>query len=425
MSRIPESTSDREPPREELPALICAIDTPGFQLERIKELQHQDPALTDLINYFEQGDIPEGSISARRLMATVEDYLVEGGVLYHLDRGRARSRTNVSKQLVIPRSLKDEVMLSLHEEITSGHLSFLKTYLKIKERFFWTGTYTEIKKWCASCVDCATKKTPRNLAKAPLQPIPVEGPFDRMAVDVLGPFPTSQRGNKYVVIFTDYFNKWPKAFAVTNADAPTTAKLFVEEILCRHSAPRKLLSDRGKNFLAKIVKGNCQMVNTSKVNTTSYHLECDRLVERFNYTLTTIISMYVSEHHGDWDLFIPYALFAYRTAVPSSTKETPFYLMYGRDPRLPIDVSLTKAQETYCNTDDYRGVIPGRFLDARKLTRDNIELAQQRQKSQYDKTAKDVTYDIGQQVWLYTPNNRKGLSSKLTPNWHGPYRILA
>ncbi|XP_065056364.1 uncharacterized protein LOC135684656 [Rhopilema esculentum] len=99
--------------------------------------------------------------------------------------------------------------------------------------------------------------------------------------------------------------------------------------------------------------------------------------------------------------------------------------MYGRDPRLPIDVSLTKTQETYCNTEDYRGVIAGRFLDARKLTRDNIELAQQRQKSQYDKTAKDVTYDIGQQVWLYTPNNRKGLSSKLTHNWHGPYRILA
>ena len=66
--------------------------------------------------------------------------------------------------------------------------------------------YTEIEKLCASCVDCATKKTPRNFAKAPLQPIPVEGPFDRVAVDVLGPFPTSQRGNMYVVIFTDYFS---------------------------------------------------------------------------------------------------------------------------------------------------------------------------------------------------------------------------
>ena len=316
-------------------------------------------------------------------------------------------------------------MLSLHEELTSGHLSFMKTYLKIKERYFWTGMYTEIEKWCASCVDCATKKTPLNLAKAPLQPIPVEGPFDRVAVDVLGPFPTSERGNKYVVIFTDYFTKWPEAFAIECADAATTARLFVEEILCRHSAPRKLLSDRGKNFLAKVVKGICQMVNTSKVNTTSYHPECDGFVERFNHTLTTIISMYVSEHQKDWDLFIPYALFAYRTAVQSSTNETPFYLMYGRDPRLPIDVSLLKARETYSDINDYRGVIADRLLAARQLTHDNIELAQQRQKTQYDKTAKERSYDIGQKVWLYTPNNRKGLSSKLTHNWHGPYRILA
>ena len=160
-------------------------------------------------------------------------------------------------------------MLSLHEELTSGHLSFMKTYLKIKERYFWTGMNTEIEKWCALCVDCATKKTPRNLAKAPLQPIPVEGPFDRVAVDISGPFPTSERGKKYVVIFTDYFTKWPETFAIECADAATTAKLFVEEILCRHSAPRKLLSDRGKNFLAKVVKGVCKMVNTSKVNTKS------------------------------------------------------------------------------------------------------------------------------------------------------------
>ena len=64
--------------------------------------------------------------------------------------------------------------------------------------------------------------------------------------------------------------------------------------------------------------------------------------------------MYVSEHQKDWDHFIPYALFAYRTAVQASTNETPFYLMYGRDPRLPIDATLLEAQETYENTDDYR-----------------------------------------------------------------------
>ncbi len=420
LSRIPVSE-----PNEIVEIPISAIDQPGLQLDRIRELQKQDPSLQDLIAYLEKGNLPDDVTNSRRIMATVDDYVYEDRTLYHLDKGRARSRNEVRKQLVIPRSLKDEVMYSMHEEPMSGHLSFQKTYLRIKHRYFWVGMYSEIEKWCASCIDCATKKTPRNLTKSPLQPIPVEGPFDRVAVDILGPFPTSEKGNKYVIIFTDYFTKWPEAFAIKNADAITTAKLFVEEIICRHSAPRKLLSDRGKNFLSKVVKGVCQMVNTAKVNTTSYHPECDGLVERFNHTLTTIISMYVSEHQKDWDMFIPYALFAFRTAVQSSTNETPFYLMYGRDPRLPIDVSLLKAQETFLDTDDYRGVLAERFLDARKLVSDNIQLAQQRQKEHYDKNAKEVNYTVGQRVWLYTPNKKKGLSSKLTHDWHGPFRILA
>ena len=135
--------------------------------------------------------------------------------------------------------------------------------------------------------------------------------------------------------------------------------------------------------------------------------------------------MYVSEHQSDWDRFIPYALFAYRTSIQASINETPFYLLYGRDSRFPIDISLFKSQELYDNTDDYRSVLINRFLEARKPAHDNIELAQQRQKANNDKKAKDVSYSIGKRVWLFTPNNRKGLSSKLTHNWHGPYRILA
>ena len=422
LSRMPEPVKNETTGKQ---VHVSAIDVPGLQLDRVRQMQNQDPSLQVMLDYLRKGDIPDDASSARKLMASCEDYLLEDDVLYHLDRGRARSRNAIRKQLVVPRSLKDEVMLSCHEELTSGHLGFEKTYLKIRTRYFWTGMYSEIEQWCKSCVDCATKKTPRNLPKAPLQPIPVEGPFDRVAVDVLGPFPTSEKGNKYVIIFTDYLTKWVEAFAVKDFGADTTAKLFVEEVICRHSAPRKLLSDRGKNFLSKVVKAVCKLVNTAKVNTTSYHPECDGLLERFNHSLTTIISMYVSEHQKDWDLFIPYALFAYRTAVQSSTKETPFFLMYGRDPRLPIDVSLLKAKEQYANTTDYRSVLAERFMDARKLAHENIELAQQRQKVQYDKNAKEVNYEVGERVWLYTPNNKTGLSSKLTHNWHGPFRILA
>ena len=98
--------------------------------------------------------------------------------------------------------------------------------------------------------------------------------------------------------------------------------------------------------------------------------------------------MYVSEYQKDWDTFVSYALFAYRTSVQASTRKRPFYLLYGRDPRLPIDLSLLKAKEKYTNANDYHAVMTSRFLDARKLAHDNIELAQKQQKMYYDKKAR-------------------------------------
>ena len=109
----------------------------------------------------------------------------------------------------------------------------------------------------------------------------------------------------------------------------------------RHGALLTLLSDIGKNFLSKLVQEIYDLFKVKKFNTTAYQPQTDGLTERFNHTLCTMLSMYVSKHQRDWDRFIPFALFAYRTAVQDSAKETPFYLVYGRDPCLPLDVVLS------------------------------------------------------------------------------------
>lgn len=128
-------------------------------------------------------------------------------------------------------------------------------------------------------------------------------------------------------MFSDYLTRRPEVFTVNNADSETTARLFVEEKVCRHGSPRELLSNNGKNFRSNLMTEICKLTNTKKKITTSYHQETNGLVERFNGTLTMMLSMYVSGHQRDWDTFIPYILFAYRTAIHESTKESPFYLM--------------------------------------------------------------------------------------------------
>ena len=199
--------------------------------------------------------------------------------------------------------------------------------------------YKDIQHWVRSCVDCQMRKTPRNRKRAPLLPFPVEGAFDRVAVDCLGPFPESYSGNRNVVVFSDYLTRWPEAFAVSTIDAVVIAKLLVNEIFCRHGSPKTLLSDRGRNFLSKLVKEVCKLLSTDKLNTSTYHPMTGGLVERFNSYILQSLSMFVSDNQKDWDEFLPSILFAYRTSPQATTGDSPFYLMYGREPRLPIGLS--------------------------------------------------------------------------------------
>ena len=261
---------------------------------------------------------------------------------------------------------------------------------------------------------------------APLLPIPVEGAFDRVAVDCLGPFPELYSGNRYVVVFSDYLTRWPEAFAVSTIDAVTIAKLLMNEIFCRHGSPKTLLSDRGRNFLSKLVKEVCKLLSTDKLNTSAYHPMTDGSVERCNSYISQSLSMFVSDNQKDWDEFLPAILSAYRTSPQAATGNCPFYLLYGREPRLPIDVNLLPSNVDHLSTSiaEHRARFVSQLEEAQRLAKHNTERTQQQMKERYDLKAAPAQYQIGQRVWVFTPKTRKGLSKKLLHHWHGPYCIV-
>ena len=119
--------------------------------------------------------------------------------------------------------------------------------------------FKDVEHWCKSCVDCSMKRSSRNTKRAPLLPLPVEGAFDRVAVDVLGPFKPSNRQKRYIVAFSDYLTRWCEAIPVPSVEAFVIARLLVDEIIARYGAPRVLLSDRGTNFLSKLVAEVCKI----------------------------------------------------------------------------------------------------------------------------------------------------------------------
>ena len=136
--------------------------------------------------------------------------------------------------------------------------------------------------------------------------------------------------SRYIVVFSDYYTRWPEAFALPSCEVHRIASLLIDEIMTRHSAPRTLLSDRGRNFLSALLKKTRKMTNTSKLNTTAYPPQKDGLVERFNGTLAQTLSMFVSSNQKDWDQHLSQVLFAYRVSPGATTGESQFYFMVGK-----------------------------------------------------------------------------------------------
>ncbi|ELR23829.1 integrase core domain containing protein [Acanthamoeba castellanii str. Neff] len=177
---------------------------------------------------------------------------------------------------------------------------------------------SEVAKWVVSCKACQQQKAPQQGKNGPLQSIlVVTRPFERVGMDLMGPFQESDSGNKWILIMIDYLTKWPVVVALPDKRAETVARAFVEQLVCNHGAPECLLSDQGHKFLNKVL---------ASVNA---NLHTDGLTKQFNSTLQNMLSMYVTEHQCDWDTYIPYVLAAYWCSVNKATLKTPFYLMYG------------------------------------------------------------------------------------------------
>ncbi|MCG8622472.1 MAG: DDE-type integrase/transposase/recombinase [Proteobacteria bacterium] len=238
---------------------------------------------------------------------------VQNGILYRL--WESPTEDDCVWQLVLPKRLQKEVFELLHNLPSSGHFGINKTVKRVQQRFYWPQSSRDIKKWCAACDLCASKKGPMKKPRARLQQYNVGAPMERIAMDVLGPLPESTTGNKYIIIIADYFTKWPEAFAIPNQEATTIANLLVREVVCRYGVPLELHSDQGRNFESTVFAEMCSLLGIGKTHTTPYHPQSDVMVEQLNRTLETQLSMFVQDHQKDWEVYLPILMMAYRTAI--------------------------------------------------------------------------------------------------------------
>jgi hypothetical protein len=239
------------------------------------------------------------------------------------------------------------------------------------------------------------------------------------SMDILGPFPRSSEGYKYIILLVDYFTRYLEASPIKDEKADTVADFFLLSGVLRHGAINRILTDRAQNFCAKLSEAVYMALKSKHIRTSAYHPQSNGLAEKQCKTLSDMLSMYCRTDQKDWHRFLPYIVFAYNTARQESTKQSPFKLLYGYEARLPIDLALHLPSQ-FKELDD----IYSRFEDARSLVRQSIVDAQQRQKKHYNSKHRPVEYKRGDLVSVYTKLRKVGRSEKLLHNFHGPKMVI-
>ena len=211
------------------------------------------------------------------------------------------------------------------------------------------------------CGTCAQNKPPVKKPRGLLGSVLSGAPWERLATDVIGPLPVTKEGNRYILVFMDYFTKWVEAFAVPDQTATTTTKVLLNQIVSRFGCPYLLHSDQGRNYESTVFAELCKLLHFRKTRTTPRNPKSNGMVERFNRTLIRLIRCYLINEDDEWDVHLKCLTAAYRSTPQESTGLTPNMLLFGREVRMPTEVvyqpltSTGEAVSTYGETIGNRG----------------------------------------------------------------------
>jgi hypothetical protein len=422
-----------------------SVDTSISDSNKIKSLQRQDPILKPIIDYLETSELPENITDVTQIPHYNPAYKLKNWILYYdssAENDKVPSRYNTrtthrvydtTYRLVIPKTLHSTLLKEYHDGTCGAHLGINKTYEKIKNKYYWETMYSDIKNYISSCDKCERRKTKLMYHSLPIGSIPFPShPFECLGIDILGPLPeTDITHNKYILVVVDYFTRWPIAFPLTNARGKTIATVLVEKVFLEHGFPSSLLSDRGTAFMSELMLAILHIFRVKKLSTSSYHPQSNGMTERFNQTLATMLTHYTQHRQKDWDRYLPYVLYAYRTSPHSITKYSPFYLVYGREATYPFDIFVRDANttnvESLCTEEEVRKYVNDlitRLNVAHDIVMKEAKEAQEAREENNRQIDNLPCYPVGSLVLLYTPAIKEKSVKKLSALWQGPFKVI-
>ena len=381
------------------------------KVESIANSQKQDSSLTTIREWLESGKFPsEGKLflsppKAKYYWLNKDMFKLYKSIIYRANPKRENC------QMVIPDSLRKEVMTLCHKIPMSGHQGIDRTLERTKRTFYWHGMTKDIYKFVATCPECNRNKKANKTPRWELTPFHAGFPMERVHLDFLGPLPKTEKGNQFVLMIVDQFTKWVECIPVPSQTAEITAQAAVDHFFSRFGVPFQILTDRGTNFESKLFSQLCSLLQISKTRTTPYRPSANGQVERFNRTLMDAMRCFVGGRHNRWDDFIPQVAGAIRASVNRSTGFTPNKMMLGREVAAPAELVFHTGSEGETSPENYVERLESGLKNAHEAARKTLRSSQNLMKRHYDLRLLKRAYKVGDLVYVLDSARKKGVLS--------------
>ena len=257
-------------------------------------------------------------------------FMMKQGIVYRL----WCENNKTEECIVVPEVLRNPLLMLAHNY--SGHNGFRRTYNALKHQYYWPGMRKHILKHCKSCHQCSLQNQgPGELEFGHFNVPSV--PMEFICMDLVGPItPQTSKGNKYMLTVIDMLTGYTIAVAIPDKRAETVCQAYRDHVYCVFGGSSRILTDNGTEFRSKEMKQICSELEIKQVFSPVYTPQANGRLEGWHRFLKSCIAKHIRGTDVEWDDLIPLAVSSYNFFPCQSSKESPFVLMFGRDPIIPI-----------------------------------------------------------------------------------------
>ena len=320
---------------------------------------------------------------------------------------------------VVPVSKRQAAIDLCHRD--TGHQGRDRSLSLLCERFWWPKMRTSLVSSLKACKRCRMYE-----GKNPIPPLvnisSASQPMDLVHVDLVNIDVTVSTSRRPVVqkllVVVDHFTRYVQAYRIADKTALSTAKCLYDNYFRHFGFPQCLMSDQGKEFCNGIIESLCIYLGIKKIRTTAYHPQSNGAVERSHQTLQRMLGKLEGTQRKHWPEYLASVTLAYNATRSQVTGYSPYFLMFGRRPRLPVDLQFPTLRELPepQGVHDYVNALYGRLREAIKLARDSAAEDAARHKRLYDRRAGTVQLHPGDKV-LVRLDAYRGQRRKLVNRW--------